>query len=148
MFHEVIIVRDKRDLVLSMLFSYSDLYIGSLPYLQSGLVIYENGEPLPQPLKCVRGQRRPDRLGSSYKTELYRYDTIGSLSSQYTRSQWVMSVTFKTENSQVRLKWYKRIYSFNITLEFRTHEETGLMMFHRFSSETFPELPCRFNHEP
>ena len=41
-FHEVIIVRDKRDLVLSMLFSCSDLYIGSLPYLQSGLVIYEN----------------------------------------------------------------------------------------------------------
>ena len=58
----------------------------------------------------------------------------------------VMSVTFKTENSQVRLKWYKRTYSFNITLEFRTHEETGLMMFHRFSSETFPELPCRLNH--
>ena len=42
MFHEVIIVRDKRDLVLSMLFSCSDLYIVSLPYLQSGLVIYEN----------------------------------------------------------------------------------------------------------
>ena len=60
----------------------------------------------------------------------------------------VMSVTFKTENSQVRLKWYERTYNFNITLEFRTHEETGLMMFHRFSSETFPDLPCRFNHEP
>ena len=41
-FHKVIIVRDKRDLVLSMLFLCSDLYIRSLPYLQSGLVIYEN----------------------------------------------------------------------------------------------------------
>ena len=34
--------RGKRDLVLSMLFSCSDLYIGGLPYVQSGLVIYEN----------------------------------------------------------------------------------------------------------
>ena len=41
-FHEVIIVRGKRDLVLSMLFSCSDLYIGGLPYVQSGLVIYKN----------------------------------------------------------------------------------------------------------
>ena len=41
-FHEVIIVRGKRDFVLSMLFSCSDLYIGGLPYVQSGLVIYKN----------------------------------------------------------------------------------------------------------
>ena len=41
-FHEVMIARDKRDLVLSMLSLCSDLYVGGLPYVQSGMFIYEN----------------------------------------------------------------------------------------------------------
>ena len=157
-FHEVMIARDKRDLVLSVdrvkirdrirgEFQKLDLdgylYIGGVPYVQRGLVIYENFTGCMENLYLNHSNvfaANADRLGNPYENEEYKYDTIGSLSSQCTRSQWVIPVTFRTENSHVRLYGYEGTYSFNITLEFRTYEENGLIIFHRFSSEGYIKL--------
>ena len=152
------IARDKRALVLSVdrvkirdrirgEFQKLDLdgylYIGGVPYVQRGLVIYENFTGCMENLYLNHSNvfaANADRLGNSYESEVYKYDTIGSLSSQCSRSQRVTPVTSRTENSHVRLYGYEGTYSFNITLEFRTYEENGLIIFHRFSSEGYIKL--------
>ena len=158
-FHEVMISRNRRDIVLSVdrvrikdriqgEFNKLDLdgflYIGGVPYVQRGLVIYENFTGCIENLylnhtNVIAAYR--DRIGNPYETEVYQYDTIGSVSpGQCTRSQWTIPVTFRTENSHVRLQGYEGTYSFNITLEFRTFEEDGLIIFHQFSSEGYVKL--------
>ena len=102
-FHEVMIARDKRDLVLSVdRVKIRPLHRGHALRAAWAGHLRElhrlHGEPLPQPLECVRGQRGPGRLGNSYETELYKYDPIGSLSSQCTRSQWDIPVTFRLQD--------------------------------------------------
>ena len=107
------IARDKRDLVLSVdrvkikdrirgEFQKLDLdgylYIGGVPYVQRGLVIYENFTGCMENLYLNHSNvfaANADKLGNSYESE-YQYDTIGSLSSQCTRSQWVIPVTFRS----------------------------------------------------
>merc|ERR1712038_1079555 len=157
-FHEVMIRRERRNLELSVdrvlikdrirgefnkLDLDNDLFIGGVPYVQRGLVIYQNFTGCIENLylnhtNVIAAYR--DRIGNPYETEIYKYDTTGSLSSQCTRSQWTIPVTFKTERSHVRLSGYEGTYSFNITLEFRTYEEDGLIIFHQFSSEGYVKL--------
>ena len=158
-FHEVMISRERRDLVLSVdrvqirdriqgEFNKLDLdgylYIGGVPYVQRGLVVYENFTGCIENLylnhtNVIAAYR--NRLDNFYETEVYEYDVIGSVSpGQCTRSQWTIPITFTTEKSRVKLVGYEGTYSFNITLEFRTFEEDGLIIFHQFSSEGYVKL--------
>jgi len=51
-----------------------------------------------------------------------------------------MPITFKNDHSFVRLRGYEGSYSMNVSLEFRTYEENGLLVYHQFSSEGFVKL--------
>ena len=91
-FHEVMIARDKRDLVLSVdRVKIRPLHRGHALRAAWAGHLRElhrlHGEPLPQPLECVRGQRGPGRLGNEI--------TVGS---QCTRSQWDIPVTFRLQD--------------------------------------------------
>ena len=49
--------------------------------------------------------------------------------------QWTIPITFRTAAGYVKLTGYEGSYQFNISLEFRTYEQDGMIIFHQFSSE-------------
>ena len=53
---------------------------------------------------------------------------------------FTVPVTFKNEKGFVKLTGYEGSYSMNVSLEFRTYEENGLLVYHTFSSEGFVKL--------
>jgi len=152
-FHEVMISRDRRDIVLSVdrvrirdrikgEFNKLDLdgylYIGGVPYVQRGLVIYQNFTGCIENLylnhtNVIAAFR--DKLGNPYESEIYKYDNIGSVSTVCVRDQWTIPITFRTASSFAKLQGYEGTYNFNISMEFRTYEQDGLLIFHQFSSE-------------
>jgi contactin associated protein-like 2 len=51
--------------------------------------------------------------------------------------QTTLPVTFKTEKSFVKLTGDEGSENLNVTLDFRTYEENGLLIYHSFASEGF-----------
>lgn len=45
-----------------------------------------------------------------------------------------MPVTFLTQASHARLKGYEGVSNMNASFAFRTYDNTGLMLYHQFSS--------------
>jgi len=65
---------------------------------------------------------------------------IGGVIKGCTEDYFTVPVTFKNDRSFVRLTGYEGSYSMNVSLEFRTYEESGLLVYHQFSSEGFVKL--------
>ena len=72
----------------------------------------------------------------------YKYDDVGDgVVKGCPINYFTVPVTFKNKGSFVRLTGYvEGSYSLNVRFEFRTYQENGLLMFHRFSSEGFVQV--------
>ena len=113
-FHEVMISRNRRDIVLSVdrvtirdrirgEFNKLDLdqalFIGGVPYVQRGLVIYQNFTGCIENLYVNHTNviaAYADRLGNPYEKEIYNYEEQppGSLRSSCIRDQ-VIHIKFR-----------------------------------------------------
>lgn len=49
----------------------------------------------------------------------------------------LIPVTFLTQNSFAKLRGYEGVQSLNASFAFRTYEESGLMLYHAFSSSGY-----------
>lgn len=79
-----------------------------------------------------------DRIG--YDDKFYNYEDIGGVVKGCPIDYFTVPVTFKHPKSFVKLTGYEGSYSMNVSLEFRTYEENGLLVYHGFSSEGFVKL--------
>ena len=81
-----------------------------------------------------------------YDDHFYRYEAIrsdgspGGVTKGCTPEYFSIPVTFKNSKSFAKLTGYEGSYSMNVSLEFRTYEENGLLVYHGFSSEGFVKV--------
>ncbi len=156
LFHEVVISRQRRDVILSVdrvrirdriqsdfhrLNLDRNLYIGGVPKVEEGLVVYENFDGCIENMylnhsNVIAGFK--DRL--AYDDRFYNYEEIGGVIKGCTVDYFTVPVTFKNDNAHVRLTGYEGSYSMNVSLEFRTFEENGLLIYHLFSNQGFVKL--------
>lgn len=57
-----------------------------------------------------------------------------------------MPVTFLREGSYAKLKGYAGSNTLNISLEFRTYENHGLLIYHKFNTEGHVKVTAHFVH--
>jgi len=158
-FHEVYISRNRRDVILSVdrvqikdringeynkLDLDGDLYIGGVPYVQRGLVVYDNFTGCIENLYLNHTNviaAFTDKLGGIYDRDAYiSYENVGAVSQACQRDYLTIPVTFRTPTSFVRQVGFERAQNFNISLEFRTFEQDGLLVYHKFSSDGYVKL--------
>ena len=117
------------------------MYIGGVPHVEEGLVIYENFTG------CIKNMYLNHsnviagyKDGLAYDDRFYNYEERGGVVKGCQTDYFTVPVTFKNSQSYVRLTGYEGSYSMNVSLEFRTYEENGLLVYHRFSSEGYIKL--------
>lgn len=157
-FHEVFIERDRRSLNLSVdrvmirdriegEFHKLDLdrvlYIGGVPNIEKGLVIYDNFKGCIENLylnhtNVIAAFNNP--IGNFYDDENYKYETKGGVTANCQRDYQTIPVTFRTRDAFVKQIGFEGTYALNVSMEFRTFEQDGLLFFHKFSSEGHVKL--------
>ena len=75
-----------------------------------------------------------------YEDKYYVYEDIGGVTKGCQPEYFSIPVTFKNSKSFAKLTGYEGSYSMNVSLEFRTYEENGLLVYHGFSSEGFVKV--------
>jgi len=155
-FHEVHIERERRNIVLSVdrvqirdrirgefnrLDLDGNLYIGGAPYVQRGLVIYDNFTGCIENLylnhtNVIAAFKTP----FLYKDDVQSYEEVGKTSQDCFNDPFTIPITFRTSGSYVKQIGFERSRNFNFTLEFRTFEQNGLLMYHKFSSVGYVKL--------
>ncbi len=75
---------------------------------------------------------------SYYHEDHKRYTRVQTLNS--CPQEPIVPVTFLTANSYAKLPGYEGVSTLNITLDFRTFEENGLLAFHRFMSPGYVKM--------
>ena len=123
LFHEVVISRRMRDVILSVdrvrirdriqgdfenLNLDRDLYIGGVPNVEEGLVVYDNFTGCIENMylnhsNVIAGFK--DRL--RYDDRFYNYEAFGGVTRGCTLDYFTVPVTFKNEQSFVRLTGYE-----------------------------------------
>ena len=157
-FHEVYVERNRRDIILSVdrvkiadrirgefnkLDLDANLFIGGVPFVQRGLVVYENFTGCIENLYLNHTNviaSFNNKLGIYDRDEYISYEQIGALSNGCVRDFMTIPVTFRTAASYVKQIGYEGTYNFNVSLQFRTFERAGLLVFHKFSSEGHVKL--------
>ncbi|BES95349.1 Hypothetical protein NTJ_08158 [Nesidiocoris tenuis] len=149
--HDVVISRNRRDIVFSVdrvmikgkvkgEFSKLDLnrelFIGGVPHPFEGLVVTQNYTGCIENLHInstdVFTQIR-DGYNNADDWVIRRYKKFNTY---YTCPEPPISpVTFLTSESYARLKGYEGISAFNVSFAFRTYEQDGLLMYHKFISK-------------
>ena len=155
-FHEIMISRERRDVILSVdrvrirdringdfhklnLDRY--MYIGGSPHVEDGLVVYQNFTGCIENMYLNHSNviaAFKDSLG--YQDQFYNYENLGGVTKGCPQDYFTVPVTFKNAQSYVRLPGYEGSYSMNVSMEFRTYEENGLLFYHKFSTEGFVKL--------
>ena len=153
-YHDVYISRERRDIILSVdrvrtrdmvkdeyhkLNLDRHFYIGGVPSVEEGLVVYENFTGCIENIYLNHSNVIAGYSGGlAYGME--KYEDIGKVTLGCPVDQISTPVTFKNEASSVKLTGFEGSYAMNVSLEFRTYEEKGLLVYHRFSSEGFVKL--------
>ncbi len=80
------------------------IYIGGVPHVEEGLVVYENFTGCIENMylnhsNVIAGFKH----GLGYDSQLYRYEDIGGVVRGCPADHFTVPVTFKNENSYVRL---------------------------------------------
>lgn len=152
LWHDVRIVRNRRDLVFTVdrvmvrekvkgdyaqLDLNRDLYVGGVPNFRDGLVVRQNFTGCIENLflnytdvvRAVKDRDHVDHLR-------YRRHNVFNSCPQ----EAIVPVTFLTANSYAKLPGYEGVNKLNISLDFRTFEENGLLAYHRFTSPGFVKM--------
>ena len=156
LFHEIMISRERRDVILSVdrvrirdrikgdfhkLNLDRHLYIGGVPHVEEGLVVYENFTGCIENMYLNHSNVIASFISRfGYEDKFYSYEDIGGVTKGCQPEYFSIPVTFKNSKSFARLTGYEGSYSMNVSLEFRSYEENGLLVYHGFSSEGFVKL--------
>ena len=152
LWHDVRIFRNKREVVFTVdrvmirekvkgdyaqLDLNRNLYIGGVPNFQEGLVVRQNFTGCIENMffnytNVVRAVK--DRDHEDFE-KFRRHHVLNSCPQEP-----VVPITFLTANSYAKLPGYEGVNKLNISLDFRTFEENGLLAYHRFTSPGYVKM--------
>nr|CAD7425131.1 unnamed protein product [Timema monikensis] len=146
--HDVVISRNRRDIVFSVdrvvirgrvkgefyrLNLNRGFYIGGVPNKQDGLIVTQNFTGCMENLYLNSTNIiRTIKEANSYEN-YFVYEKVNTIYS--CPEPPIIPVTFLTKNSYAKLKGYEGVRSLNVSFSFRTYEEDGLLLFHKFLSD-------------
>lgn len=154
--HDVVISRNRRDIMFSVdrvmiegkikgefvrLNLNKEFYIGGVPNKQEGLIVNQNFTGCMENLfmnhtNLIYELREAHASGDTWLMQRYQ-----KLNTIYTCPEPpIIPVTFLTPKSFARLKGYEGVPSMNVSFSFRTYEEDGLLLFHKFTSPGYVKL--------
>lgn len=153
MWHDVIFSRNKKDIYFSVdrvvingrvkgEFIRLDLnrafYIGGVPNKQEGLVVNQNFTGCIENLffnqtNMIEELRELEILGENWKYITYQTSYICP-------EPPIVPVTFLTSSSYAKLKGYDGVNSMNISLSFRTYEDQGIIVYHKFIDRGYVKM--------
>ena len=119
-----------------------DLYVGGVENIEDGLVVYENFNGCIENMYLNHSNIiRSFTNRFLYDDGHYQYEDIGGGVVKGCQPEYFsIPVTFKNSKSFAKLTGYEGSYSMNVSIEFRTYEENGLLVYHGFSSEGFVKV--------
>ncbi|XP_065337127.1 neurexin-4 isoform X2 [Cloeon dipterum] len=148
--HDVVVSRNKRDIMFSVdrvvvrskikgefsrLNLNRDIFIGGVPNQQDGLVVNRNFTGCVENLylnatNFIRAVKNPPEDDDRFHFE--RINTLFSCPEVQS-----FPVTFLTRNSYARLAGYEGVQTLNVSLSFRSYEEIGMLVHHKFTSDGY-----------
>ncbi|XP_046819810.1 neurexin-4 isoform X2 [Vespa crabro] len=153
MWHDVVISRNRKNISFSVdrvlikgrvkgefhrLDLNRALYIGGVPNKQEGLVIGQNFTGCIENFylnttNIIHELRETELTGENLK--YHKINTIYNCPEPP-----VIPISFLTPGSYARLKGYEGISSLNVSLGFRSYEDRGIILYHRFTSPGYVKL--------
>ncbi|CAH2071974.1 unnamed protein product, partial [Iphiclides podalirius] len=146
--HDVVISRHRRDVIFSVdrvvvtgrikgefsrLNLNRALYIGGVPNLQEGLMVDQNFTGCVENF-YVNATNVIQELKQGYESgEPFKYQKVNTLYA--CPEPPVVPITFLKEGAYAKLRGYSGGSSLNVSLEFRTYEHHGLLLYHKFKSD-------------
>ena len=118
-------------------------YIGGVPHIEKGLVVFDNFTGCIENMYLNHSSVSAGYLYPlKYDFQNIHYDNIGNEVTKGCKPDpFKTPVTFKNSKSFVRLPGYTEgSENLDVSLEFRTYEENGLLVFHHLNSEGFIKL--------
>ncbi|XP_063360126.1 neurexin-4 [Cydia amplana] len=153
MWHDVLISRTRRDVIFSVdrvvvagrvkgefsrLNLNRQLYIGGVPNFQEGLVVNQNFTGCIENL-YLNATNVIYELKQGYETgESFKYQKVNTLYD--CPEPEIVPVTFLKEGSYAKLRGYSGGNQLNISFDFRTYENHGLLIYHKFKSEGYVKV--------
>ncbi|KAI5631254.1 laminin G domain-containing protein [Phthorimaea operculella] len=151
--HDVVISRNRRDVLFSVdrvivqgrvkgefsrLNLNRALYIGGVPNFQEGLVVTQNFTGCVENMYLNATNIIAD-LKQGYDTgEAFKLQKVNTLYA--CPEPPVVPITFLKASSYAKLRGYSGSNQLNISLEFRTYETHGLLIYHKFKSEGYVKV--------
>ncbi|XP_012057418.1 PREDICTED: neurexin-4 isoform X2 [Atta cephalotes] len=153
MWHDVVISRNRKDIWFSVdrvlikgriegefhrLDLNREFYIGGVPNKQDGLVVIQNFTGCIENFYLNSTNIIRELKETEIIDENLRYYKINTL---YTCPEPpIIPVTFLTTGSYAKLRGYEGVFSMNVSLAFRSYEERGIILYHKFTSPGFVKL--------
>ncbi|KAI4501924.1 hypothetical protein M0802_003259 [Mischocyttarus mexicanus] len=153
MWHDVVISRNRKNISFSVdrvlikerikgefhrLDLNRALYIGGVPNKQEGLVIGQNFTGCIENFYLNTTNIIHDLKETEYTGENLRYHKINALYN--CPEPPVIPISFLTPGSYARLRGYEGILSLNVSLGFRSYEDRGIILYHKFTSPGYVKL--------
>ncbi|XP_064071525.1 neurexin-4 isoform X3 [Vanessa tameamea] len=151
--HDVVISRKRRDIVFSVdrvvvqgqikgefsrLNLNRALYIGGVPNFQEGMVVTQNFTGCVENMYLNNTNVIQD-LKQGYETgEAFKFQKVNTLYS--CPEPPVVPITFLKEGSYAKLRGYSGGNTLNVSLEFRTYEHHGLLIYHKFKTDGYVKV--------
>ena len=152
LWHDVRILRNRREVVFTVdrvmvrekvkgdyaqLDLNRNIYIGGVPNFRTGLVVRQNFSGCIENIlfNYTNVVRAVKDAGHEDYHKFQRKDVQNSC-----KQHSAVPVTFLTANSYAKLPGYEGVNKLNISLDFRTFEENGLLAYHRFTSPGFVRM--------
>ncbi|XP_012266909.1 neurexin-4 isoform X2 [Athalia rosae] len=153
MWHDVVISRNRRTISFSVdrvlikgrikgEFHRLDLnrafYIGGVPNKQDGLVVNQNFTGCIENFYLNTTSFIHELKEVEITGENLRYHKVNTIYS--CPEPPIIPITFLTPQSFARLKGYEGVYSLNVSLSFRSYEQTGMILYHQFTSPGYVKV--------
>ncbi|XP_046386690.1 neurexin-4 isoform X1 [Ischnura elegans] len=150
--HDVVISRNRREIVFSVdrvmiqgkvkgefarLNLNRGFYIGGVPNRQVGLSVVQNFTGCMENL-YLNSTNFIHEIKNHDQYSTIVYDIVNTF--HHCPDLPIIPVTFLTEKSHARLQGYEGVRSLNVSFNFRTYENDGLLIFHKFTSEGYLKL--------
>nr|CAG4638226.1 EOG090X00DN [Cyclestheria hislopi] len=152
LWHDVRVFRNRREVVFTVdrvmirekvkgdyaqLDLNRDLYIGGVPNIQEGLIVTQNFTGCIE--NMLFNHTNIIQAVKNYGHEDYwKFQKVHALGS--CPQEAIIPITFVTANSYAKLPGYEGVTTMNISLDFRTYEENGLLAYHRFTSPGYVKM--------
>ncbi|KYM97578.1 PREDICTED: neurexin-4 [Cyphomyrmex costatus] len=153
MWHDVVISRNRKDIWFSVdrvlikgriegefhrLDLNREFYIGGVPNKQDGLVVIQNFTGCIENFYLNSTNIIRELKETEIIDENLRYYKINTLYA--CPEPPIIPVTFLTPGSYAKLRGYEGVGSMNVSLAFRTYEERGIILYHKFTTPGYVKL--------